>query len=529
MLYRHEKPARTACSVTRASSFALVLAATFITSKAPCLAQGGSTSPAFVATTPVYGVVGPNTGIISASFQVSAKSVNQSLSFVVSSSNGALGLSATSDCSQSAPSIGAGTPATLFTCLDTQKIVGGRYVFLLKIRSQQFFLGLGDPGSANKPNDAASDCTPTPPVLDVPVVVNVSSSSAVGSIKTSVDTVNLDSNNLTKTFLISYVPPSGGGGAASIDSIQTVPPVQDEGAWLSLSTDCPSMSFATTCSVTVAANPFKLVGAVAGQTYTAVVGITGVASNTADRQDVTVKFIYFNPVVSQLFPHLADGDDWQTDFILTNTTFTNACVDLLFHMDGGASLSSSPGLPGLTNVGGFLGIPNIFLAANGGSAQFRTLGSTSFQNPNRPPLVTGWVEIRSQSQIPITGQAIFRRRPTDGSTYEGSVPVIAPVATFSIAYDRTDFLGSTRVTAIAIANPDPTNLVSVTCIDSAISAPVLTLNNLGVYSHTGGAFNLTNVPNPKGTVICNSTRPIGVLGVLFLGPHGFSTLDVHPN
>src|SRR5690349_15341642 len=173
-------------------SLAWMLAAAFMAiATATCLAQPAPTGPAFVVTVPGYGVVTPNTGILSASFQVAASktSANQSLPFVVSSSNGALALSASSDCSKPAQSIGAGTPVTLFTCLDTQKVVGGRYVFVLTVRTPPPFVFKFPGGAGNEPKEAsAADCTPTPPSVDVPVIVNVTSSSAIGSIKTSVDT-----------------------------------------------------------------------------------------------------------------------------------------------------------------------------------------------------------------------------------------------------------------------------------------------------------------------------------------------------
>src|SRR5262249_23487817 len=86
--------------------------------------------------------------------------------------------------------------------------------------------------------------------------------------------------------------------------------------------------------------------------------------------------------VSQIFPHLSDGTEWQTEFLLINTSPSAISVQLKFHLDGGVQT-----LP-IEGMGPQSSISNIMIAPNG-SALFRTVGSP------QSPLVTGWVEVVS--------------------------------------------------------------------------------------------------------------------------------------
>jgi len=488
----------------------------------PSFAQNGST---FVVVAPTFqGVFGANTGVKSASFSVGAKVAGNQSSFqpfVASSSDGALALSATSDCAKPASQIGAITPVTLFACLDTQKVVRGTYVFILTVRApKQFKLGTTVPGGATEPQDAVPNCDAQTGALAetrVAVTVNIA---GTGAIKTTPSTLTLNSDSLSKTFLISYVP-----GSASSGSVKTITPataVTDEGAWLTLSfaDDCAAVTLDNTnlsCAVTVTANPFKMFGAVVNQRYTNSIKVIG---SDGTSQDVVINFDYTKPVASQLFPHLADGGEWQTDFILINNTSCPAPVDLLFHIDGTSTLLSAATLP-ITSVGGVPGIRGITVPAMG-SMTFRTLGSST------TPLVTGWVEIVAPLQI--SGQAVFRRH-AGGSVFEGSVPVTLPVASLSVAYDGTSFEGNTRFTAIALVNPDSANTAKVICSDSVTGKVLFSTSNVAPNIHAQGLFSLDSAA--RGTAICTSTtpdglraQPVGALGLLALGGSAFSSLPI---
>src|SRR6185295_19305189 len=60
------------------------------------------------------------------------------------------------------------------------------------------------------------------------------------------------------------------------------------------------------------------------------------------------------PPPAQLFPHFADGGEWQTDFLLTNPNSVPVTAELRFHVDGsslglniqGMGVTSS--IPGIT-------------------------------------------------------------------------------------------------------------------------------------------------------------------------------------
>jgi len=489
----------------------------------PSFAQGVPAG-AFVVAAPVFGgVITPNSGVRGSGFTVTAKPVgNQSSSqpFLVYSSDGALALSSQQDCSKPTSQIGAITPVTLFACLDTQKVVRGTYVFLLTVRAPRPFRPGGAAGSATERQDATPNCdAQTGPIPETRVAVTVTVAGA-GAIKTTPSSLTLNSDTLSRTFLISYV--SGSASSGSVKSVTPASTVTDEGAWLTINADdCAGLSLDNTnvsCAVTITANPFKLIGATLNQRFTNSIKVIG---SDGTSQDVVINFDYTKTVASQLFPHLADGDEWQTDFVLINTTACLASVDLLFHSDATGTLLFAPTLP-ITSVGGVPGIRSISIPA-GGSVQFRTLGA------RLTPLVTGWVEI--VAPVRIDGQAIFRRHAIDGKTYEGSVPVTFPVSNFSVAYDGTTFEGATRFTAIALVNPDSANTAKVTCSDSITGKTLFSTNNVPPNIHAQGLFTLDSTA--RGTAICNSTtpdglraQPVGALGLVALGLSAFSSLPI---
>jgi hypothetical protein len=493
----------------------------------PSFAQPtGPTTTRFVVTPQalVFGKVTPNSGIQATSFTVRAFSGQSEVQvpFIAFSSNGALAISF-STCSGAKPSVQFGTPVTLVACLDTQKVVRGNYAFVLTIRYQK--LGgtiLGEP--TNEPRDVTPvNCTAltTGTLPDLHVAVNVAVSATGGQVTASPSPVSFvySSNpaldQLQQPITIDYVNGSPGSSDA-IDSIAFAPASPPEGTWVNLATDCTGTIKVDLCTITITADPFKLIGAVAGNHYTSTVPIQ---ANSGGHSDLVIEFDYLRTGSTQLFPHLADGGEFQTDFLLVNPTSIPVCVDLKFHLDGNA-----PALPIISNGLGTitaLGITGIPLPPSG-SALFQTVGSPS------AALVSGWVEIVSPVQL--NGQAKFTRHAGDGKYYQGSVPVTLPKASFGVPYDTTkdSNTGEFFISGLAVANPDSAQSVQFTCTDSATGASVGIGPGGGLpgFGHFPQVLSVLSNPPRRGTLFCTATHPVGVLGLSFAGSFAFSSVPI---
>jgi hypothetical protein len=479
----------------------------------------------FVVTAPGFGKVAPNTGVQSATFTVRAFSgqTEVQVPFIVFSSNGALGVSF-STCTGAKPSVQFGTPVTLVACLDTQKVVRGNYAFLLTVRYQKLGGGPTNEPQANELRDVSTvDCSAptTATIPELHVAVNVTVSAPGGQVTASPSTVqfvyssNPALDQLQQPITIDYVnsnPPT----SDALDSIAFVPASPPEGSWVNLATDCSGTIKVDLCTITITADPFKLIGAVAGQTYTSTVPIR---ANSGGHSDLVINFDYSRTAATQLFPHLADGGEFQTDFLLVNPTSVPVCVDLKFHLDGNA-----PALPIISNGLGTitaLGITGIPLPPSG-SALFQTVGSPS------AALVSGWVEI--VSPVRLDGQAKFTRHAGDGKYYQGSVPVTLPSASFGVPYDTTkdSNTGEFFISGLAVANPDSAQSVQFTCTDSATGASVGIGPGGGLpgFGHFPQVLSVLSSPPRRGTLFCTASHPVGVLGLSFAGAFAFSSVPI---
>ena len=230
---------------------------------------------------------------------------------------------------------------------------------------------------------------------------------------------------------------------------------------------------------------------------------------------------------SELFPFFADGklaaDTWQTEFLLINTGPTTVTANLVFHFQ--APAQSAQTLP-VSGLGAVVQISNIVLSPNG-SAVYRTEGSSSSQ------IAIGWVEI--DSSVPISGQALFRRHAGDGNYYEGSVALVSPPSmTFSLPFDGSPYSnGASFSTGIAVANPNSTASTLVTCTAYDTNGTILG-SNLQIGPLTGFGHTISSLQSTfaavlgvnRGILSCNSTQPVGVLGLRFFGPFALSSVPV---
>jgi len=245
-------------------------------------------------------------------------------------------------------------------------------------------------------------------------------------------------------------------------------------------------------------------------------------------QSVTLTIQAGPSTVTQFFPHLADGgtsDTWQTEFLLINENATTVNASLVFHMDLPAT-ALPIGVPALGKVSqtGKVAIPP------NGSVLFRTSGLSS------SPLVEGWAEI--QSSLALSGQALFRRHAPDGNYYEGAVPLVSSAPTsFEIPFDGTSYTTASGgavafLTGVAFANPNSGASATVSCSAYDASGDLLGANLLltqvPAFGHTAMSLESTLpvLGTNRGLLACNSTQPVGVLGLRFFGAFALSSVPI---
>jgi hypothetical protein len=238
--------------------------------------------------------------------------------------------------------------------------------------------------------------------------------------------------------------------------------------------------------------------------------------------------------VTQLFPHIVDGflagEVWQTDILLINTTPSALTVELKIHLDANSSAPATA--LNIIGQGPVVDIPNITIQPNG-SVFYRTAGSSS----SSVPFASGWAEVISN--VPIGGQALFRRHAIDGKYYEGSVPLANPTRNFTLPFDGSSYTdGTPFVTGLAIVNTDSASNALVNCTAEGGNITLLGSNvqisNLAPLSHTAFVLQSTNpvaavLGTSRGILICNSTTAVGVLGLRFFGAAALSSLPIITN
>lgn len=425
---------------------------------------------------------------------------------------------------------------TLYACLDSQKVIRGRYVFVLTVQVHRKFAIINSVNrAAEGARNAGDDCTfqtGSAPNLNVDVPVTVA---GAGEITTDIDKIVLNSDLLSGFAIVSFVGNNNGGGSVAVTegavgSASMNPINPPDGPWLSIDNQCAGLSLSKnlTCQIMVTANPFKLVGASQGQTFTSSIRIE---SSNGTRTDLMVTLNYTRQVASQVFAHIADGNDkastWRTDFVLTNPTGCDVTMDLIFHMD-----PDTGGVVPLVQLEGYTDpvskVQNIAIPARG-SVRYRTTGLSSNL------LIVGWAEVNSP--VPLGGQAVYYRLAPDKTIYTAAVPVVPPTSQFTLTYDGTQFGATLTQTGIAIVNTDSINAVSVACTYvSTTSDGVTTTSSFPIDSSTGfrilngfvhTANTLSNLAmGTRGLLTCSGTQPVAPIGLVFLGPLGFSTISI---
>ncbi|HEV3198605.1 MAG TPA: hypothetical protein VGZ73_11870 [Bryobacteraceae bacterium] len=301
--------------------------------------------------------------------------------------------------------------------------------------------------------------------------------------------------------------PIAGSGAIAVGA------ASDQNDWLSVKSDSDSAP----ANLTVAASPVSLPPG----TYHGILTITDLNVEAVIISATLTVTPGGSVTATQVFPHFADGGGWQTDFLVINPNSTNVTVELRFHVDAPDSGVNIQG------QGTTADIPNIPIPPNG-SAFYRTAGLSS------PSTVSGWVEV--VSSLPLNGSALFRRHPSDGKYYEGSIPLATPSSTFTVPFDGTTYPSNDLIgTGLALANPSASAAAQINCTAYGLNGNMLGSNlstrSLPALGHDAFILDASTAVGRamgagRGLVVCNSNTPVATLGLRAFGLTAISSLPV---
>jgi hypothetical protein len=247
------------------------------------------------------------------------------------------------------------------------------------------------------------------------------------------------------------------------------------GNWLRLPSNCDSSAGCTIFADATGLAPGLYSGAVKIQ----------MAAGTATPISLPVTLIVQQPPVSggnnQIFSHIADGGNWKTSIILTNTDTVPATFTLRFWNEAGAPWQIPLGADGFTTqISGVLPV--------GGS---RTIQSDGLAGN----LSVGWAELVTTNSI--GGTAVFAEQERGLPDSEASVPgTVLQTKSFLLPFDNS----AGTATGVAIANPDPTQAAQVT---------VIFRDSSGHDTNSAGPY---NVP-PRGHISLVLPANAGIEGV----------------
>jgi hypothetical protein len=222
------------------------------------------------------------------------------------------------------------------------------------------------------------------------------------------------------------------------------------------------------------------------------------------------------PMYGQVFPHIAVGGGYTTDFLIFNPTASAGSFSVAFYDDNGKAMNVN--LPALNGPG--IGFQDKSLPAGGSIvvSASNQVGST----------VTGSAVITASTGL--VAQAMFRAKSADGNYYEAAVPANPGSTRFVVPFDDTTFSenGVQIFTGIAIANVDAANSAKIACtakndagvvIQNAVSVPLLQ-----PHGHWAD-YRFPLLVGKRGLLDCVANTNIAALGLRALGP-AFSSLTV---
>ena len=286
----------------------------------------------------------------------------------------------------------------------------------------------------------------------------------------------------------------------------------------------PYQWFVTGLPAGLTLNSGNVISGTVSQPVNTTISVTVKDSNGMQFGPQSITLTFTNPAnnnASQLFTHIADGGEWQSDILLANENPGAVNVEVKFHLD-------SPGALSITGMTPSNDIKNISLGPNA-SVLLRTTGLASSQT------LSGWAEVISS--VPLKGQVLFRRHAlSDGKYYEASVPISSPVTSFQVPFDGTTFTdGTGTLTGLAIANTSA-GQAQISCSvwdggGTLIASNLQLQTAIPAFGHTAFILQYTDpfksaVGALRGVLSCTTTQPVGVIGLRSFGLASISTLPV---
>ena len=147
---------------------------------------------------------------------------------------------------------------------------------------------------------------------------------------------------------------------------------------------------------------------------------------------------------SVIIPQIADGGDWHTTIVLSNTTANAATANLSFHLETSGGATQSWNLPLVETT------PLTGLSLPGGSSIFLHTPGTATASS------VGWGEVDAPAGV--IAYVVFSSALPGHQTQDGTANGAASATRFLVPFDNTNGL----LTAIAVANPtNATETISV--------------------------------------------------------------------
>lgn len=223
------------------------------------------------------------------------------------------------------------------------------------------------------------------------------------------------------------------------------------------------------------------------------------------------------PVTSSIaLPHLAVGGPWTTELIVSNVSDQSSNVAISFYGDDGRDLA----LP-ISGAGNVSTISTV-VPANG-TSYYEAADSAG-------PVQTGWGLVSATA--PVSVQAVFRNRASNGLHYEAAVPSNSGGLSFVMPFDATTFTPTSQplYTGFALANLDSENAATITCIARDASGTTIpngiSIPEIPARGHWAD-YLFPNLSGQRGTLECTSTTMVTALGLRFVGSDAFSSLSLH--
>lgn len=215
-----------------------------------------------------------------------------------------------------------------------------------------------------------------------------------------------------------------------------------------------------------------------------------------------------------IIPQVADGGDWQTTLVLTNTSSSTTAVSISFFQESTGGSTQNWNLTFLeTSSTQSLLIPGA--------------GTMFLHTPDSAGATTvGWAQV--QGSAAVNAYAIFTQRVPGRTDQDGTAPAATGTSRVLIPYDNTNGF----VTSVALANPTSAQETLTVGIQPTTGSSIVgTAISLMPQGHTSFtmAQQFPSTAGQSGLIeLYTNSGSISALALRFNPSGGFTTAPVYP-